>query len=195
MTGKAIHGGARRARRREDAPPPYHTAHWLRLQAALHPALLLLWRCMHTSLRPGAVCPVMPRHHCVTGAQGHAGTVPMSLRQDALAGAAEMTVALEAMCGVPEGHGGAAEVRPRGGGIDICHASLARHANLAGHASPHCTWARGGRQLLLQACILRASPFWTSEHKAMPCTLAYAAPAPHLPWRRVALPTADARYR
>ena len=33
----------------------------------------------------------------VTGEAGHAGTVPMSLRRDALAGAAEMALALEAI--------------------------------------------------------------------------------------------------
>jgi hydantoinase/carbamoylase family amidase len=36
----------------------------------------------------------------VTGAAGHAGTVPMTLRHDALAAAAEMVLAIEQRCGV-----------------------------------------------------------------------------------------------
>ena len=39
----------------------------------------------------------------VSGLAGHAGTVPMSLRQDAAAGAAEMVLAVEALC---SGHDG-----------------------------------------------------------------------------------------
>jgi allantoate deiminase len=39
----------------------------------------------------------------LTGMAGHAGTVPMSLRRDALAGAAECIVAIEAVCRTNEG--------------------------------------------------------------------------------------------
>lgn len=39
----------------------------------------------------------------VRGTQGHAGTVPMSLRQDPLAASAEMIVLLESVCKNPEG--------------------------------------------------------------------------------------------
>ncbi|KAL5539657.1 hypothetical protein UlMin_044815 [Ulmus minor] len=38
----------------------------------------------------------------VTGSQGHAGTVPMSMRQDPMAAAAEMIVLLESLCKNPE---------------------------------------------------------------------------------------------
>src|SRR3977135_3389040 len=39
----------------------------------------------------------------LTGMAGHAGTVPMLLRRDALAGAAECIVAIEAFCRTDEG--------------------------------------------------------------------------------------------
>lgn len=37
----------------------------------------------------------------VRGSQGHAGTVPMSMRQDPMAAAAEMIVLLESLCKDP----------------------------------------------------------------------------------------------
>jgi allantoate deiminase len=40
---------------------------------------------------------------CLTGMAGHAGTVPMALRRDALAGAAECIVAIEELCRTDEG--------------------------------------------------------------------------------------------
>ncbi|GLC49316.1 hypothetical protein PLESTB_000206000 [Pleodorina starrii] len=45
----------------------------------------------------------------VNGTQGHAGTVPMRGRRDALAAAAELVVAIEALCTQPESDGGAPE--------------------------------------------------------------------------------------
>lgn len=36
------------------------------------------------------------------GTQGHAGTVPMSMRQDPMAAAAELIVLLESLCKSPE---------------------------------------------------------------------------------------------
>lgn len=38
----------------------------------------------------------------VRGSQGHAGTVPMSMRQDPMAAAAEVIVLLESLCKHPE---------------------------------------------------------------------------------------------
>jgi len=38
----------------------------------------------------------------VRGSQGHAGTVPMSMRQDPMAAAAEQIVVLESLCKHPE---------------------------------------------------------------------------------------------
>ncbi|KXZ47303.1 hypothetical protein GPECTOR_36g29 [Gonium pectorale] len=45
----------------------------------------------------------------VNGTQGHAGTVPMRGRRDALAAAAEMVTAIESLCLQPEEQGGAPE--------------------------------------------------------------------------------------
>lgn len=36
------------------------------------------------------------------GSQGHAGTVPMSMRQDPMVGAAELIVLLESLCKFPK---------------------------------------------------------------------------------------------
>lgn len=38
----------------------------------------------------------------VRGSQGHAGTVPMSMRQDPMAAAAELILTLESLCKNPE---------------------------------------------------------------------------------------------
>src|SRR5665811_1069867 len=40
---------------------------------------------------------------CLSGMAGHAGTVPMPLRRDALAGAAECIVAIEEFCRTDQG--------------------------------------------------------------------------------------------
>lgn len=40
----------------------------------------------------------------VRGSQGHAGTVPMSMRRDPMAAAAELIVAMESLCKNPEKH-------------------------------------------------------------------------------------------
>ncbi|GIM11687.1 hypothetical protein Vretimale_15186 [Volvox reticuliferus] len=45
----------------------------------------------------------------VNGTQGHAGTVPMQNRRDALVAAAELITTLEALCTVPESEGGVPE--------------------------------------------------------------------------------------
>jgi allantoate deiminase len=55
-----------------------------------------------TEVPVGVVSSIMGATRMIvtlTGAQGHAGTVPMELRRDALAGAAEAVVAVERMCG------------------------------------------------------------------------------------------------
>lgn len=46
--------------------------------------------------------------------QGHAGTVPMRVRQDAQAGAAHMSMVLENMCTAPQEEAGVPEVRLQG---------------------------------------------------------------------------------
>lgn len=46
-----------------------------------------------------AIAGISRFHVTITGMAGHAGTVPMDLRQDALAAAAECVLAVEAVCG------------------------------------------------------------------------------------------------
>lgn len=43
----------------------------------------------------------MPLQVSIRGSQGHAGTVPMSLRRDPMAAAAELIVLLESLCKHP----------------------------------------------------------------------------------------------
>ena len=82
----------------------------------------------------------------LTGMAGHAGTVPMALRRDALAGAAECIVAVEEFCKTDERragrhrrrHHGAAGRHQRHPGRGIVHA---RHSRAGGYASQ----ARGRR--------------------------------------------------
>ena len=74
----------------------------------------------------------------LTGMAGHAGTVPMALRQDALAGAAECVAAIEQLCRADEGglvgtvgyiHAmpGATNVIPGTGALHHRHARADRH--------------------------------------------------------------------
>ncbi|PNH03393.1 Allantoate deiminase, chloroplastic [Tetrabaena socialis] len=75
----------------------------------------------------------------VDGTQGHAGTVPMRGRRDSLAAAAELVLALEALCLTPESEGGAPAmcmlfVRCRGG---VSHSPLehVEHEDVAASAA------------------------------------------------------------
>jgi allantoate deiminase len=77
----------------------------------------------------------------VTGEQGHAGTVPMTVRRDALAGAAEAIVAIERRCqsacaaaGARGGYGNCADLRLHLPPF-ICFC-IARPSPLKTHAAP-----------------------------------------------------------
>lgn len=61
----------------------------------------------------------------MTGSQGHAGTVPMAMRRDPMAAAAELMVLLESICKQPEdylsydGHCKASELKSLAGSL-VC---------------------------------------------------------------------------
>lgn len=62
----------------------------------------------------------------VTGEAGHAGTVPMALRKDALAAAAEMALALEAIAaGQPDAVGTVGVFRPEPGATNVVPGAVA----------------------------------------------------------------------
>jgi allantoate deiminase len=60
----------------------------------------------------------------VTGLAGHAGTVPMTMRQDALAGAAEMILYVETRCSAPETVGTVGQIDAQPGAVNVIPGSV-----------------------------------------------------------------------
>ncbi len=127
-----------------------------------------------------AICGIERHSVTLTGMAAHAGTMPMALRRDALAGAAELTLAVEAMARDTEGllaNIGALQVRP--GAVNAVPGEVALTLEL--RAPDDALRAQAGDDLAQRAQAIAArrglglAMTRTYAQAATPCALALRA--------------------
>jgi allantoate deiminase len=100
-----------------------------------------------------------------TGEAGHAGTVPMALRRDALCAAAEFVTAVEATVGELEVHGGASNVIPGRVvlSLDVRHAGDSVRDSVVAQLSKRADAIAGARAVVVEWDVLQ-------ETRAVDCS-------------------------